>query len=309
MIRITFLGTAASRPTVGRNVSSLVVNREGELFMFDCGEGTQRQMMRFGTGFSVNDFFFTHLHADHFLGLIGLLRTMGLQGREEPARLWCPENGGRILREAVHLGVERVPFDIEINEMEPWSAVERPDFEIRAYPTRHSTRSLGYALIEHERRGRFDPDTARRLGVPEGPLFGRLHRGQPVEVNGRTIDPGDVVGPARRGRRVVYTGDTRPCRETVEIAHDADVLIHEATFADEEAERARWTRHSTASEAARVAREAGVKALYMTHLSSRYAENPRTLEREARRVHRSSKAAYDGLDVEVAYPPDEEANA
>lgn len=307
MIRITFLGTAASRPTVGRNVSSLVVNREGELLMFDCGEGTQRQMMRYGTGFSVDDFFFTHLHADHFLGIIGLLRTMGLQGREETLRLWSPRGGSAILREAVHLGVERVPFEIEIRELEPWAAVDRGEYEVRAYPTRHGTRSLGYALIEHDRRGRFDPERARELGVPSGPLFGQLHAGQPVTVDGRTVRPEDVVGPARRGRRIVYTGDTRPCRETVEVATDADVLIHDATFGEDEADRARATRHATAREAATVAKRANVKALYLTHISSRYAESPRELELEARRVHRRSNVAYDGLQVEVPYPPDEEA--
>lgn len=306
MIRLTFLGTAASRPTVGRNVSALMLQREGELFMFDCGEGTQRQMMRYGTGFAVHDFFFTHLHADHFLGIIGLLRTMGLQGREEPVRLWGPIGGGRILREAVHLGVERVPFDIQIREMEPWSSVERDEFEIRAYPTRHAARSLGYALVEHDRRGRFDPERARQMGVPEGPLFGRLHRGEAVEVDGRVIDPAEVVGPSRPGRRVVYTGDTRPCRETLEVAGGADVLVHDATFGEDEADRARATRHATAREAATLARKAKVRALYLTHISSRYAENTRALEREARRVYRPSIVAYDGLEVEVPYRADED---
>jgi ribonuclease Z len=299
MMRVTFLGTAASRPTVGRNVSALVVNREGELLLFDCGEGTQRQMMRYGTGFSVNDIFFTHLHADHFLGVIGLLRTMGLQGREEAMRLWAPDGGAQILSEAVHLGVERVPFEIEIRELRPGERVERDGYAVVAFASRHGTRSLGYAVVEAERLGRFDPAEARRLGVPEGPLFGRLHRGESVEVDGRVVSPADVVGPPRPGRRVVYTGDTRPCRATQEIARDADLLIHDGTFGAEEAARARATNHSTAREAAELAQRAGVHHLVLTHLSSRYADDPRPLEREAREVFPRSTVAYDGLELEI----------
>ncbi len=309
MIRVTFLGTAASRPTVGRNVSGVLVNREGELLMFDCGEGTQRQMMRFGTGFTVNDIFFSHLHADHFLGVIGLLRTMSLQGREEPMALWAPRGGRGVLSDAVNLGVERVSFEVSIHELEPGMRVEREDYDVVAYATRHGTHSLGYALVEHERLGRFHPDRARELGVPEGPLFGRLHHGDAVEVDGRTIRPEDVVGPSRRGRTVVYTGDTRPCESTVEIARHADLLVHEATFGSEEADRARATGHSTAREAAQVARRAGVRRLVLTHLSSRYAEDPRVLQREARSVFRRCRIAHDGLCVEIPYPPDASAGA
>lgn len=306
MIRVTFLGTAASRPTVGRNVSALILNREGELLLFDCGEGTQRQMMRFGTGFAVHDIFFSHMHADHFLGVIGLLRTMGLQGREERMRLWAPEGGAAILREAVNLGVDRVPFDILIEELAPDDRIARAGYEIVAYRAQHGTRALGYALVEAERLGRFHPDRARELGVPEGPLFGKLHRGEAVEVGGRLITPEDVVGPPRPGRRIVYTGDSRPCRQTVEAASGADVLIHDATFGSDEADRARQTAHSTAREAADVARKAGVGRLLLTHISSRYADDPRALEREARDVFPRSTVAYDGLEIEIPYRQDDD---
>jgi ribonuclease Z len=299
MLRVTFLGTAASRPTVGRNVSAIQVNRGGELLLFDCGEGTQRQMMRFGTGFSVDDIFISHMHADHFLGVIGLLRTMGLQGREAGIRLWAPEGGEAILLQAVHLGVERVPFPIEIRELSAGSRVMREGYDIVAYQTRHGAHSLGFVVEEHERLGRFDPERARQLGVPEGPLFGRLHRGEVVEVEGRLIQPESVVGPPRPGRRVVYTGDSRPCRATVEMAAGCDLLIHDATFGHDELERARSTQHSTAREAARVARDAGVRQLVLTHISSRYAEDSRGLEREARRVFPRAIVAYDGLEIEV----------
>jgi ribonuclease Z len=301
LIRVTFLGTAASRPTVTRNVAALAIAREGELLLFDCGEGTQRQMMRYATGFALHDIFFTHMHADHFLGVIGLLRTMGLQGRAEPMRLWAPEGGGSILNEAVHLGVERVPFEIQIRELAPDERVVRDGYDIMPYRSSHGIRALGFALVEHERLGRFNLERARELGVPEGPLFGKLHRGQPIEVDGRTIRPEDVVGPSRAGRRIVYSGDTRPCRATLEYAQDADLLIHDATFADDEAQRAKETGHSTAREAADIARRSRVLRLALTHLSSRYAEDPRAIEREAREIFPRAFVAYDGLTLEIPF--------
>jgi ribonuclease Z len=300
-MRITFLGTAAARPTVGRNVSSLTMQREGELLMFDCGEGTQRQMMRYGTGFSLDDIFFSHLHADHFLGIIGLLRTMGLQGREEEIRLWTPKGTEALLRQAVDLGVERVGFEVRITGLEAGEEVGRGAYDVVPFRSTHGPRCLGYAVREHARLGRFDPDRARELGVPEGPLWGTLHHGKPVEVEGRVIEAAEVVGPARPGRLVVYTGDTRPSRHTVEAATGADLLIHEATFAADEADRATATGHSTAREAANVARDAGAHRLVLTHFSPRYADDPRTLEREARGVFADVTAAFDGLVVEVPY--------
>jgi ribonuclease Z len=302
VIRVTFLGTAASRPTVSRNVSGLVVQRGGELLLFDCGEGTQRQMMRFGTGFGVNDVFFTHLHADHFLGITGLLRTMGLQDRTEMMRLWGPVGSAAILEQTVHLGVERVPFPVEIAELEAYQRVGRDGYDVVAYPTMHGTRTLGYALIEHERLGRFDVARARALGIPEGPLFGQLHKGMSVQYGDRTITSAEVVGPPRPGRRIVYSGDTRPCRATVEVAAAADLLVHDATFGTEESERARATGHATAAEAADTARRAGVRRLALTHLSARYADDARSLEREARELFPNALVAYDGLTIEVPFP-------
>lgn len=303
MIRVTFLGTAAARPTVGRNVSALSVQREGEIVLFDCGEGTQRQMMRFGTGFALSGIFITHLHADHFLGLPGLLRTMGLQGRTDPLPLHGPRGSARTLEQAVHLGVERVPFPVVIRELDPGERVERGEWAIEAIEVRHGVRSVGYALREEERLGRFDVARARALGVPEGPAFGRLHRGESVEAaDGRVVHPHEVVGPSRPGRHVVYTGDTRPTASVIEAARGADLLIHDATFLEENAARARETHHSTAGDAARVAKEAGVRQLALTHLSARYAELPHLAESEARRIFRSTVVARDGLTLEVAFP-------
>jgi ribonuclease Z len=300
-MRLTFLGTAAARPSVSRNVSALMLQREGELMMFDCGEGTQRQMMRFGTGFAVDDIFFSHMHADHFLGVTGLLRTMGLQGRETVIRLWAPAGSEGILEQAVNIGVERVPFEVQIHGLRPGDAVDRGEYSIIPFRSQHGGASLGYAVTERERLGRFNPDRARELGIPEGPLWGALHRGEPVEVGGRTIPIADVVGAPRPGRKVVYTGDTRPARETITVARGADLLIHEATFGRQEADRAKQTGHSTAQEAATVALKAGVLRLVLTHFSPRYADDTRALEREARKVFPEAIAAHDGLVVEVPY--------
>ncbi|MDQ3388361.1 MAG: ribonuclease Z [Gemmatimonadota bacterium] len=300
-MKVTFLGTAAARPTIGRNVSSLVVQREGNLMMFDCGEGTQRQMLRFATGFAFREIFFSHLHADHFLGVIGLLRTMGLQAREEPIDLWAPRGTEAVLRQAVELGVERVPFEVRIHGLEPGEAVERGPYAIVPFRTRHGGRSLGYTVAEHPRLGRFDVARAREMEIPEGPLWGALHRGDSVEVQGRTITSESVVGPPRPGRRIVYTGDTRPCPEVAEAAVGADLLIHEATFASDERERAISTGHSTALEAAEIAAGAGALRLALTHFSPRYADDPRILEREARAAFPGAVAAHDGLLIEVPY--------
>ena len=306
MIRVTLLGTAAARPTPGRNVAGLTVQRDGELLLWDCGEGTQRQMMRYATGFNVSAIFVTHVHADHILGLPGLLRTLGLQGHREPMEIFGPPRSGSVLEDAVHLGTHRVPFPLTIREVEPGEEVPRSGYVIRTFPVSHGVPALGLSLVEPDRLGRFDVERARALGVPEGPAFGRLHRGEPVDVDGRTVEPGEVVGPSRPGRKVVYTGDSRASRPVLEAARGADLLIHDATFGDEEVERARETGHATAREAARLARRAGVRELILTHLSARYADDPTLLARQAGEEFPGARVARDGMVVEVPFPPDED---
>ena len=302
-LSIRLLGTSASRPTVERNVASLAVHREGETLMFDCGEGTQRQMMRYGVSFALADIFFTHMHADHLLGVIGLLRTMALQGRTEPLRLWGPHGARRTFKRVEALGFERPSFPVETAEMEAGQCIQRNGYVIRAFAVDHrGSSSIGYALVEAERKGRFNPDHARELGIPEGPLWGQIHRGLPVTLeDGRVIQPSELVGPKRSGRTIVITGDTRPCGATIDAARDADVLIHEATFGNEEAERAVETGHSTAREAAQVAYAAGVRQLVLTHFSARYSRDARELTAEACAVFPKTIAAKDGLEIDVPF--------
>ena len=301
MIKVRFLGTSAARPTVRRNPAAIAVQRQGESVLLDCAEGTQRQIMRYGTGFSFSHIFVTHGHADHFLGLPGLLRTMNLEGREKPLTVYGPRAVAELLRAAVELGVERLRFPVGVRGLRPGDRVDFAGWSMHAYSADHRVPALGYALVEEMRLGRFDVDVARSLGVPAGPLFGRLHRGEAVEVDGRTVTPDQVVGPPRPGRKVVYTGDTRPSRATEVIAMGADLLIHEATFSAEERKRARETGHSTAAEAARVALRARVRRLALTHLSARYSDSPGLIERQARAIFPGAIAARDGLEIELGY--------
>lgn len=302
MLSVTFLGTSAARPTVERNVPATAIVREGETLLFECGEGTQRQMMRYGVSFTLSDVFVTHFHADHFLGLVGLVRTLGLQGRTEPMRLYGPRGAKRVLGAALALGVERAPFAVEIEELAPGDRVEGKGYYVQAFETEHGRASVGYALVEHQRLGRFDPDKARALGIPEGPLWGRIHKGETIQLaDGRTIEPVELVGPPRPGRKVVYSGDTRPCDSVVQAADDADLLIHEATFGDDEKDRARETEHSTATEAAQVALAARVRKLVLHHLSARYAADSAALLEQARAVFPETVVARDGMTIEIPF--------
>lgn len=302
MLSVTFLGTSAARPTVERNVSSLALIREGETLLFDCGEGTQRQMMRYGASFTLSHIFFSHFHGDHFLGVIGLARTLGLQARVEPLHLYGPKGAKRVLGDAIKLGVERVPFPIEIHEVKAGEAMKQEAYEIRVFATEHGGGSVGYALVENMRFGRFDPEKARALGIPEGPLWGKMQRGEAVELaDGRKLTADSVVGPPRPGRKVVITGDTRGCASVVDAAAGADLLVHEATFGEEEKERAKETFHATAREAAQVALAAGVKQLVLNHFSARYSTSAEELVKEAKAVFGNVVAARDGMTVEVGF--------
>lgn len=308
-LRVTFLGTSGAVPTSERNTSGLLVQREGERLLFDVGEGTQRQMMRFGVGFGVSHVFITHLHGDHVLGLPGLVQTLDFNEREAPLTVHVPSGTRRRLRRLVDAIGTVTGFSIEYDEVEPGEVVHRSDdYEVRAFETDHDTNSVGYALVEDERKGRFDREKAEEeLEIPPGPAYGKLHGGESIELDdGRMIEPEQVVGSPRPGRRMVYTGDTRPTATIAEVAENADLLIHDATFDDERIERAQETAHSTAGQAAELAARANAKRLALTHVSSRYAGDASALREDA-------EAAFDGevilpddgREVEIPYPDGE----
>jgi ribonuclease Z len=302
-LTVTFLGTGAAIPSLDRNVASLALAREGETLLFDCGEGTQRQMMRYGANFSVRDIFFTHFHADHLLGLTGLVRTLGLQDRTDPLRLYGPRGAKRVLEHALAVGIERNKFPVQVEELTAGDTVSRPEYDLMAIEADHRAPSLAYALVEHTRLGRFQPERVRELGVPEGPLWGKLHRGETVVLpDGRSIGPTDLVGPPRPGRKVVISGDTRPNAAIAEAARGADLLVHEATFSEEEADKAKQTGHSTAAAAAIIARDAAVRRLVLTHISARYTREAPELVAEAQTIFPATIVARDGLIVDVPFP-------
>jgi ribonuclease Z len=298
-LSVAFLGTGGAVPSARRSTASLLVARGGERLLFDCGEGTQRQMQRSLGLVQVDEIYFTHFHADHLLGLPGLLKTYDLTERERPLTIYGP----RGLRELIgSLGrvIGRVGYGLDLVELEAGEAVELDGAEVRAFPVEHSSRAHGYALVEEERPGRFDPEAAKRLGVEEGPAFAALQRGETVDGSEGPVEPGDVMGESRPGRTVVVTGDTAPCHATVEAAAGAELLVHDASFAEEEAQRAADTGHSTVGQAAAVAREAGVKMLALVHISSRYHVG-KVLE-EAREVFEPSLAPKDFDVIEIPFP-------
>jgi ribonuclease Z len=298
---VIFLGTAGSAPTARRSPSATLVRRGGERLLFDCGEGTQRQLLRSDVGLvDLEEIFFTHFHADHVLGLPGMLKTFALRGREVPLALYGPR-GLEPLYRTLQPIVGRLPFEVAVVELAADAALPRDGYELRTFPVRHRAAALGYALVEEERPGRFDVATADALGIPFGPERGALQDGRPVTLaDGRVVEPEQVLGEPRPGRKLVLTGDTAPAEEVVTAARGADVLVHEATFCEDEADRARETQHSTAGEAARVARDAGVRLLALTHLSSRYGAV--AVEQEARAVFRDTVVPRDFDLIDLPYP-------
>jgi ribonuclease Z len=305
ILRVTLVGTSAAQPTLRRGLSATSVRAHRDHFLVDCGEGTQRQLLRYGTGFDVDFVLFTHFHADHYLGIIGFLRTMAMGGRTKPLALYGPRPFGDEDRLAVQLELDRedMPFHVFFRRLSGGERIDRDGYAVRAVPVEHRVPALGYVLEEPPRPGVFDLARARELGVPEGPLYGLLQRGQPVALpDGRQILPHDVVGPGRRGRKVVFSGDTRPCPALIEAAAGADLLIHDGTFATAEQARAIETGHSTVAEAAEVAARAGVHELVLTHVSSRYSETE-PLCAEARAVWDGPiTVADDGFEREIPLP-------
>ncbi|HJS49182.1 MAG TPA: ribonuclease Z [Gaiellaceae bacterium] len=298
---VVFLGTSGSMPTAKRALSATLVRRGGDRLLFDCAEGTQRQLLRSDIGLQeLEEVFLTHFHADHYLGLPGMLKTYSLRGRELPLRVYGP-SGLRELLSGLRRIVGRLSYAVEPIELEAGAVLERAGYRIDTFPVEHGVSAIGYAIVESERPGRFDVETAASLGVPDGPERGRLQRGESVVLaDGQEVTSAQVLGPARPGRKLVLSGDTRPAASVVEASAGADVLVHEATFLSDELERARETLHSTAGEAALVAREAGVRMLALTHLSTRYFGHQ--VVEEARELFPVTVVPRDFDIVDIPFP-------
>jgi ribonuclease Z len=294
-LSIFFAGTAGSVPTARRGLPATLLRAGGDRVLFDCGEGTQQQLLRSIGLPELDAIFLTHFHLDHWLGLVGMLKTFDLRARERPLAIYGPP-GLKALFATLRSVFGRTGYPLELVELQPHEEVRFGGYLVSAFAVNHRVEAYGYAFVEDERPGRFDVETARRLGVREGPDFGRLQRGE--TVNG--VAPEQVVGKPRPGRRIVLSGDTAPCQAVEVFAHGADVLVHEATFLDDERARARETGHSTARQAAEIARDAGVRLLALTHLSTRYF--PRDVRDEARAVFPDAVVPRDFDAVEVPFP-------
>jgi ribonuclease Z len=295
-LSLFFAGTAGSVPTPKRGLPALLLRAGGERILFDCGEGTQHQLLRSIGLPDIDAIFITHLHLDHWLGLPGMIKTFDMRDRDRPLDLFGPPGLNALYQQVLKPIIGRTKYPLEVIELEHHEEVGFDEFAIASFPVSHRIEAYGYAFIEDDRPGRFDVEAARALGVTEGPDFGRLQRGE--TVNG--VKPEQVVGEDRTGRRIVYTGDTAPVQSVEIYAHHADLLVHEATFCEDEKARARETGHSTAAQAARIAAEADVKLLALTHLSTRYF--PREIRQEAQKIFENTVVPRDFDTIEVPFP-------
>ncbi|MDH7516809.1 MAG: ribonuclease Z [Candidatus Thermoplasmatota archaeon] len=299
-LSVIFLGTSGSWPTVKRNVSSVAVKRGGEVILFDCGEGTQRQFQKSNLSYmQVDKVFITHFHGDHFLGLLGLIQTMQLNDRDKPLDIYGPRGMNKLTSQLLSLGYFQPSYKIVSHELKDNDTLVFDGYSIHTLQVDHNVPSLAYCMEEDERPGRFNKPKALELGIPEGPLFSKLQHGQSITLdNGKRITPDMVLGEPRKGRKIVITGDTKPYQKLIEFSKDADVLIHDATFDSELEEIAIEYGHATASQAAEIAKKANVEKLFLTHISPRYTDY-RIIENDARKVFKNSFVARDFQEVEI----------
>ena len=300
-MELVFLGTGGSVPTRDRNTSSTAVRVGSEVLLFDCGEGTQRQLMSSTVSFmKISRIFITHLHGDHFLGLPGLIQSMNFAGRLEPLAIYGPQGTEKLVEEILHLGYFQAVFQVSGHDVQDHELVPGKGYKVKAVRTEHTIPSFGFLLEEDLRPGRFNKERAMELGVPEGPLFSRLQSGTSVTVNGRTISPDMVIGDPRAGIKVAFSGDTGPSDHFKDSISGFDLLVHEATADESLKEKAHEFGHSTAHDAATVASKAGVRTLYLNHFSGRY-EDVALLVSEARKVFPNTFASEDLMSVQVNY--------
>jgi ribonuclease Z len=300
-MRLTFLGTAGSWPTKERSASAIALDTDREVLLLDCGEGTQRQLFHSSVSFMrVRRIFLTHFHGDHFLGLPGLIQSMGLNNRTEPLDIYGPPETPEMVERILNLGYFTLRFPVNVHALQAGATVELDGVTVRSAKAEHPVPTLAYRLDEPSKRGRFDEVKAHALGI-HGRDFGRLEAGETVPIGDRLVKPEDVIGEPRPGRSIVYSGDTSPTDEIRKLAHRATVLIHEATTAQELESEANAWGHSSARQAAELARDAEVATLFLTHFSSRYKESA-PLELEARGRFPGALAARDLLDHLIKQP-------
>lgn len=300
-MRVVFLGTGGSWPTKHRNVMSIALQFGSETILFDCGEGTQRQMTHTNISFMrIKRIFITHFHADHFLGIPGLLQTMNLNDREEELHIYGPPGTIELVKKLLSLGYFRPSFEVYAHDLGTEDVVRGKGYSVIPVKACHNVPAYGYTFQEDERPGRFDKPKALQLGIPEGPLFGKLQRGESVEVNGKTFTPDMVLGPPRKGLKIVYSGDTAPCESIAKAAESADLLIHEATMDEEMKEKARKYGHSTAKDAAEIARSAGVSRLALVHTSPRYESGSKILS-QAKELFEGTIVPDDFMELELKH--------
>jgi ribonuclease Z len=272
-MRVVFLGTGGTYPCTERNVAAIAVQTGKDVVLFDCGEGTQRQFMRSNVSFmSTRWIFITHYHGDHFLGLPGLIQSMNLNGRERPIDIYGPEGTEKLMKSFLTAGYFAPGYEIFAHDIAAKDEIKLEGFSVVAAKSDHTVPSLAFALIEDDRPGRFDTSKAKDLKVPAGPLFRRLQQGEDVKIDGGIVKPSQVLGPSRKGRKIVYSGDTRPCRGVIDLSKGADLLIHDATLLSTEEKLAEDFGHSTALEAAEIAKEACARSLALYHYSPRYRD-------------------------------------
>jgi ribonuclease Z len=294
-LSLFFAGTSGSVPTARRGLPALLLRAGGERILFDCGEGTQQQLLRSVGLPDIGAVFVTHFHLDHWLGLLGMIKTFDLRARERPLTIYGPP-GLHALLGGLRPIIGRTGYPLQLGELEPYEEIRFGSFLISPFPVNHRVEAYGYAFVEDDRPGRFDVEAARALGIVDGPDFGRLQRGETVHG----VRPEQVMGETRAGRRIVISGDTAPCQAVEVLAHDADLLVHEATFMEDERSRARETFHSTAHQAGEIARDAGVRLLALTHLSTRYF--PRDVREEARAAFPNTVVPRDFDAISVPFP-------
>ena len=297
-MEITFLGTSSAVPSKQRNHAGIIIKHFKDTLLFDCGEGTQRQLTYAKISpMKINKIFITHFHGDHVLGLGGLIQSMGFRGREEDLDIYGPKGLGRLINAVLKIGYFQLNYNINIHEIDEGIVVETDEYVIRSIIAEHNIDNISYSVYE-KKKPRFLREKAIELGVPVGPAFGKLHNGEEVEVNGKIIKPEQVLGPPREGKKVTYSGDTRPCEKLIELAQNSDVLIHEATYENADLDKAIEHCHSTSKEAAEIAKKANVKLLALTHISTRYTTDL-NIKNEAREIFENTVVANDFTEINI----------